>query len=86
MKTSLDLKIIDRLTGGKLGRFDLPCPACGPLRRRPANQRKTVLRIWCIESGFATYHCAAALCRTGAAIARRGAVCAPCSPRVVGIY
>ena len=58
MEIGLDLKIIDRLSGGKLGTYDLPCPVCGPQRRKAANQRKPVLRIWRIESGFATYHCA----------------------------
>jgi hypothetical protein len=58
MEIGLDLKTIDHLTGGKLGTFDVPCPACGPQRLRPANRRKPVLRIWCIVSGFATYHCA----------------------------
>lgn len=58
MGIGLDLKTIDRLTGGRLGTHDLPCPACGPQCRRAANQRRPVLRVWRIESGFATYHCA----------------------------
>jgi len=31
---------------------------CGPERRSAANRRRRVLRIWCLEPGFATYHCA----------------------------
>jgi hypothetical protein len=49
--------LIDQLTGGKLGIFDLPCPACSPHRSTPANRRKKVFRIWRIEPNFATYFC-----------------------------
>jgi hypothetical protein len=49
---------IDALTGRRLGVFDVPCPLCGPVRRSARNQHKPVLRIWRIEPGFATYHCA----------------------------
>jgi len=37
---------------------DVPCPVCGPDRRRPGNRRRRVLRIWHDEPGFASYHCA----------------------------
>jgi hypothetical protein len=52
----ISLDAIDRLTGRRLGTFDFPCPLCSPFRK-PANQRKLVLRIWRVEFGFATYHC-----------------------------
>jgi hypothetical protein len=52
----IDLNAIDRLTGGRLGTFDLPCPLCSPLRKA-ANQRKPVLRIWRDEPTFATFSC-----------------------------
>lgn len=53
----IGLDDIDRLTGGRLGTFDTPCPLCSPFRRRH-NQRLKVLRVWRIEPGFAGYHCA----------------------------
>lgn len=58
MQTGLDLTIVDNLTGGRIGKFDVACPLCGPQRRSPANQRKPVLRIWRIEPTFASFHCA----------------------------
>jgi hypothetical protein len=54
----MTLDDLDRLTGGKLGAHDVPCPICGPYRRAFANQRRPVLRIWYIEPTFATFHCA----------------------------
>jgi Toprim domain len=54
----LDLALIDHLTGGRLGRFDVPCPACGPWRRARANRRRRVLRIWRLDPSFSGYHCA----------------------------
>jgi hypothetical protein len=55
--TGLDLKIIDTLTGGRLGTYDVPCLLCGPARRRTVSQRKPVLRIWRDDPGFASYYC-----------------------------
>lgn len=55
--SALTLGEIVRLTGGRLGIFDAPCPECGPGRRSPANRKRPVLRIWRHEPGFATYHC-----------------------------
>jgi hypothetical protein len=55
---AIGLNEIDRLTGDKLGTFDVPCSECGPIHRSPRGQRKAVLRIWRIEPGFATYCCA----------------------------
>ncbi len=49
---------IVRMTGGKLGTFDVPCPECGPHRRAPVNQRRPVLRIWSATPGFSSYSCA----------------------------
>jgi hypothetical protein len=49
---------IERLADGLVGVHDLPCPLCGPKRRNPASQRKRVLRIWSLQSGFAGFYCA----------------------------
>lgn len=54
----LALEDVDRLSGGKLGTFDVPCPICGPERRSPANQKRKVLRIWRLDPSFAGYRCA----------------------------
>jgi Toprim domain len=48
---------LTRLTGERLGRFDVACPLCGPPRRAPVNQRRPVLRVWRLEPGFATFLC-----------------------------
>jgi hypothetical protein len=58
MSAFLDLKMIDFLTDGRIGTHDMPCAACGPLRRSAANQKKKVLRVWRVDPGFALYHCA----------------------------
>jgi hypothetical protein len=55
---ALDFQTIDALTSGKLGRFDLACPICGPSRHSPLNQRRPVLRVWRPEPGFASFYCA----------------------------
>jgi hypothetical protein len=54
----LTLDDIDHLTGGRLGTHDVPCPSCGPQRRAAVNRRRRVLRVWRIEPGYATWHCA----------------------------
>ncbi len=54
----LTLDDIDRVTAGKIGTFDVPCPVCGPERPSGANQKRKVLRIWRIDPAFATYRCA----------------------------
>jgi hypothetical protein len=56
--SALDLNMLDQLTGGRLGVHDAACPLCGPTKRRPASQRKPVLRVWRLDPGFATFHCA----------------------------
>jgi hypothetical protein len=58
MTPSIGLDVIDRLTGGRLGVFDVMCPRCGPFRRSARNQRRQVLRVWKIEPSFATFCCA----------------------------
>ena len=55
---TLDLNGINFLTGAKLGIHDIACPRCGPARRRPVNRRRKVMRVWRLDLGFATYHCA----------------------------
>jgi hypothetical protein len=56
--SQIDLDFIDRLTSGRIGTLDMPCPICGPTKRTAAKQRKPVLRIWRLDPGFATFHCA----------------------------
>jgi hypothetical protein len=58
MTPSIGLDVIDRLTGGRLGVFDVMCPRRGPFRRSARNQRRQVLRVWKIEPSFATFCCA----------------------------
>ena len=48
---------IDRLTDGRIGTHDVPCPLYGPFKS-PRGQRRNVLRIWRIEPGAAGYRCA----------------------------
>jgi hypothetical protein len=55
---TINLAQIDHATGGRIGKFDIACPMCGPYRKSPLNQRRKVLRIWRLEPGFATHHCA----------------------------
>ena len=52
----ISLDAIDRLTGGRLGTHDLPCPLCGPFKSA-IGQRRKVMRVWRVEPCFATYHC-----------------------------
>lgn len=58
MSATLDLATVGLLTGGKTGTHDAQCPLCGPSRRSSLNQRRKVLRIWRIDPGFASFHCA----------------------------
>lgn len=58
MQSAIDLETIERLTGGRPGVYDVPCPLCGPARQKPLNRRKPVLRVWRFDAGFATFHCA----------------------------
>jgi hypothetical protein len=61
---------IDRLTGGRLGTFDVPCPMCGPFKRTVRNRFRQVLRVHRIDLGFAGFHCAR--CGEKGAIHERG--------------
>jgi Toprim domain len=54
----IDIATIENLAFGRFGTFDVACPLCGPERRKPLNRRRKVLRVWRLERGFATYHCA----------------------------
>src|SRR6266540_153652 len=54
----IGLDDVDRLTGGRPGQFDVPCPLCGPHCRSALNQRRKVLRVWRVDHGFAGFHCA----------------------------
>jgi hypothetical protein len=54
---TIDLNTIDRLTGGRLGTFDVVCPLCGPFKSA-RGQRRKVLRVYRTEPGFAGFHCA----------------------------
>jgi Toprim domain len=55
--TGLSFEQLRDLSGGRLGVTDAPCPLCGPDRRSSVNQRRKVLRIWCDDPSFLTYHC-----------------------------
>jgi hypothetical protein len=46
---------LEALIGGKLGKFDLPCPVCSPHRRK---HREKCFAIWHEEPGFLTFCCA----------------------------
>lgn len=46
------------LMHGRFGHVDAPCPACGPLRRSSANQKRRTMRLWCSDPKFITFHCA----------------------------
>jgi hypothetical protein len=54
----INIATIEDLAFGRFGTFDVACPLCGPERRKPINRRRKVLRVWRLEPGFATYHCA----------------------------
>jgi hypothetical protein len=53
----IDLDIINRLTGGRLGTFDTVCPLCSASRHTPTNRRAKVFRVWRTGHRFASYHC-----------------------------
>jgi hypothetical protein len=46
------------LVGGRFGKIDVACPACGPWCKSPINRKRKVLRIWRHGPDFATYNCA----------------------------
>jgi hypothetical protein len=53
----LTLDVIDQLTGGKVGTYDVRCPMCGPHKRSLQNQHKRTLRIY-RRQDFVGYYCA----------------------------
>ena len=57
-ENALGLEELDELIRGGLGTHDVPCPLCGPNRRAASNRRRPVLRVWRVNPGYATYHCA----------------------------
>jgi hypothetical protein len=56
MSNELGLDLIDSLTGGRIGQFDIPCPLCSPYRKAK-NHRLKVLRVWRVDENFAGYSC-----------------------------
>jgi hypothetical protein len=56
--SAVDWAEIDRLTGGRIGSHDVPCPSCGPQKNRATSRNKQTLRIWIVEPDYATWHCA----------------------------
>lgn len=57
VNADLTLGYIERLTGCRLGTFDIACPTCGPGRRTLQNRTRKVLRVWRKEPGFASFKC-----------------------------
>jgi hypothetical protein len=57
-RPAIALALIDRITGGRIGQHDVACPLCGPERRSAVNRIRKTLRIWRLEEGFASFHCA----------------------------
>jgi hypothetical protein len=53
----LCLDDVDRITGGRLGVYDVACPQCGPAKSA-RGARREVLRVWRLEDGFASFYCA----------------------------
>jgi hypothetical protein len=54
---TLTIDDVNRLTSGRIGTFDAPCPLCGP-SKSTRGQRRRVLRVWRIDANFASFHCA----------------------------
>ena len=54
---NLDFDTLRSLIDNKLGRIDVPCPVCGPDRKRTFNRKRKVLRIWRESPEFITYNC-----------------------------
>jgi hypothetical protein len=53
---SIDWPFVEFTTAGKVGKYDIACPACGPTKRA-ASRRRPVMRIWRIDQHFGTFHC-----------------------------
>jgi integrase len=58
MTDQIDIAMINEIARERFGAFDVACPFCGPTKRKLASQCKKVLRIWRVEPGVATFHCA----------------------------
>jgi hypothetical protein len=56
-RSIIDLALIDSLTGGSLGVFDVTCPLCSAARSTPANRREKIFRVWRVEENFASFFC-----------------------------
>lgn len=56
-ESAIDFATILRLTGGRLGVHDTPCPLCGPLKSNPRSQNARKLRIWYEKPSFAGFYC-----------------------------
>src|SRR5215471_4814214 len=54
--STLALGDIDRITDGRIGTIDAPCPLCGP-HKSAKGQRRKVLRVWRLDENFAGYRC-----------------------------
>jgi putative DNA primase/helicase len=50
--------VIEALTDGRSGVFDVACPVCGPSRRSARNRLRPVLRVWRGDAAFASFTCA----------------------------
>ena len=48
--SAIDFATIDELAPD-IGEIDVPCPICGPERRKLTNRRRKVMRIWRLEPG-----------------------------------
>ncbi len=46
-----------RAIGNKIGRFDIPCPHCGPSRQARHTHKRPVMRVW-RKPDFITFNCA----------------------------
>jgi hypothetical protein len=53
----IGLDVIDRITGGKVGKHNVACLLCGPQRSTKLKRHKKVLHVWRDEPGFARYFC-----------------------------
>ena len=72
--------VLSTLVGGRCGRFDVPCPACGPLCRAASNRRRPVLRVWREEAEFISFYRA----RCGQRGFAKDCESPPLRPRAIG--
>jgi hypothetical protein len=57
MTPHINFETINHLTLGRIGKFDVPCPLCGPYRKQ-RNQKLKTLRVWRKNPEWAGYCCA----------------------------